>query len=153
QRDDMRSLRPIVADVTQPSTLKALPVCGTTLYCVGFDRGSGNSMREVYVDGLANVLRLLPDGGKFIYVSSTGVYGDAGGGWVDESTPVNPTDEGGQVAWEAEQLLQRLRPDAVILRLAGIYGPGRLLRRAKSMRSGEPIAADPEKWLNLIQVD
>jgi nucleoside-diphosphate-sugar epimerase len=153
--DELRAIgiEPIVADVMLPTTLQALPKCGTTVYCVGFDRGAGKSMHDVYVDGLANVLAALPNGGRLIYVSSTGVYGDAGGDWVDETTPPNPTDEGSRVVWEAEQLLQQLRPDAVILRLAGIYGPGRLLRRSQSLRSGEPIADDPDKWLNLIHVD
>src|SRR5262245_16921725 len=70
--DEVRAcgVEPIVADVTQPFTLKALPDCGTTLYCVGFDRGSGQPMRKVYVDGLANVVRRCQlAGGSFMWAA------------------------------------------------------------------------------------
>src|SRR5262249_32786728 len=50
-------------------------------------------------------------------------------------------------------LLLRRRPDAIVLRFAGIYGPGRLLRRKAALESRQPIAANPEAWLNLIHVD
>jgi nucleoside-diphosphate-sugar epimerase len=144
---------PRVADVTEPATLRDLPNCGAAVYCVGYDRHAGHSMRKVYVQGLANVLAVTPGCDRFIYVSSAGVYGDAAGDWVDETTPVNPTDEAGSIVCAAEQLLRRLRPDAMVLRFAGIYGPGRLLRRVESLQNGEPIAADPDKWLNLIHVE
>jgi len=70
---------------------------------------------------------------------------------VDESSPCEPIEESGRVVLEAERMLHELLPNAVVLRFAGIYGPGRLLRE-KSIRAGEPIAADPEKWLNLVHV-
>jgi nucleoside-diphosphate-sugar epimerase len=146
-------IAPIAADVLVPDSLRSLPACATTIYCIGFDRSSGRSMRDVYVQGLANVLAALPRPGRFIYVSSTGVYGDADGNWVDETTPPDPADESGRVVRDAEELLRQARPDAIILRFAGIYGPRRLLRRVESLLSGEPIAADPDKWLNLIHVE
>lgn len=155
RKDDLLRLgiAPISADVLVPESLRSLPACATAVYCIGFDRRSGHTMRDVYVNGLANVLTALPPTRRFIYVSSTGVYGDAGGDWVDESTPPNPEDESGRVVLDAEQMLRRMRPDAIILRFAGIYGPGRLLRRVESVRIGEPISGDPDKWLNLIHVE
>lgn len=53
---------------------------------------------------------------------------------------------------EAERLLRSRLPSAVILRFAGIYGPGRLMR-GQSIKAGEPIIGDAEKWLNLIHVE
>src|SRR4051812_1668416 len=48
--------RPIVADVTDPASLQNLPVADSILFAVGFDRGGNQSIHQVYVDGLANVL-------------------------------------------------------------------------------------------------
>src|SRR5262249_7250102 len=61
-------------------------------------------------------------------------------------------EEAGRVVREAELLLRRRLPEAIVLRFAGIYGPGRLLRQ-KANAKGEPITADAERWLSLIQVD
>jgi nucleoside-diphosphate-sugar epimerase len=44
-------------------------------------------------------------------------------------------------------------PSANVLRLSGIYGPGRLLARIESLRAGEPVAGNPDAWLNLIHVE
>jgi nucleoside-diphosphate-sugar epimerase len=145
-------LDPIVADVTEPTTLTPLPRTSTVLYAVGMDRSAGRSMRDVYVDGLANVLAALPAGGQFIYVSSTGVYGQSNGGFVDEFSPTEPTEESGKVVLEAESLLHERRPDAVILRFAGLYGPHRLLRKQPVLK-GEPLLGDADKWLNLVHVE
>jgi len=59
------------------------------------------------------------------YLSTTGVYGDHGGDWVDESTPLTPTTERGRLRAEAEARWQALGLPVHIFRLAGIYGPGR----------------------------
>jgi nucleoside-diphosphate-sugar epimerase len=149
--EELRSLgiEPVVGDVTDPAL--RLPAADTVLYAVGLDRSAGWTMREVYVGGLTSVLNALT-AQRFIYVSSTGVYGQAGGEWVDEASPTEPADEGGRVVLECERLLREWRPDAVVLRFAGIYGPGRVIRRA-AVERGEPIAADPDGWLNLIHVE
>jgi nucleoside-diphosphate-sugar epimerase len=154
-RDAKRQLagvEPIVCDVLQASTLTALPRVDTVLYAIGFDRTSGASMRAVYVDGLANVLAHLPTPGRFIYVSSSSVYGQTDGGWADETSPTAPQEESGRIVLDAEAVLRAKRPDAIVLRFAGIYGPGRLLRR-QTIEQGEPIVGDADKWLNLIHVD
>jgi nucleoside-diphosphate-sugar epimerase len=152
--DELRGLGliPVIGDVTDPASLRGLPPAETVLYAVGLDRAAGRSMREVYVTGLANVLDALPGPRRFVYVSSTGVYGQSDGGWVDEGAPAELAEESGRVVREAERLLHQRLPGAVILRFAGIYGPGRLLRQ-QAIRAGEPLAGDPEQWLNLVHVD
>jgi nucleoside-diphosphate-sugar epimerase len=68
---------------------------------------------------------------------------------VDRRTnATEPRDESGRIVREAETLLTT---DAVVLRFAGIYGPGRLIG-AVGLRAGKPIAGDPNGWLNLIHV-
>src|SRR4051794_11880115 len=65
---------PVVCDVLVRERCKSLPAVDTVLYCVGFDRSSGKSMRDVYVRGLSHVLDPLPRPGRFLHVRSTGVY-------------------------------------------------------------------------------
>jgi nucleoside-diphosphate-sugar epimerase len=146
---------PHVADVTQPETLMNLPQAGTVLFAVGFDRTSGRSIGEVYAGGLANVLAVLGDRPRrFIYVSSTGVYGPGDGGTVDENTPCHPDRDGGRACLAAEQALltSLLGECSIILRLAGIYGPGRIPRSA-DLLAGKPLSTWPDTHLNLIHVD
>ncbi len=106
---------------------------------VAADERTEAAYRAAYVDGTANVLDALErDGvrpGRILFVSSTAVYGDAGGGWLDEDSPTAPASVTGAVIREAEDLLHSRRPDAIVLRLAGIYGPGRT-RLIDQVRSG-----------------
>ncbi len=150
-----RGLEPIVADVARPETLLQLPAADSVLYAVGFDARSGTSRRQVYVEGLGAVLDALPnETRRVIFISSTGVYGDAGGDWVDEDTPCRPTREAGRELLAAEQLLasHRLGQRAIVLRMAGMYGHERLPRQA-DIRAGKAILAASDSWLNLIHVD
>ena len=59
------------------------------------------------------------------YLSTTGVYGNHNGGWVDENSPLKPTTTRGQLREEAEFAWSKLNVNLHIFRLAGIYGPGR----------------------------
>jgi nucleoside-diphosphate-sugar epimerase len=144
-----------VANVLQPHTLTRLPAVDSVLYAIGYDRASEASRHEVYVDGLRNVLDALPAStGKLIYVSSTGVYGQSHGEWVDESSPCEPVREGGKACLAAEQWLAShpLGQRAIVLRMAGLYGPGRI-PNAAAIRAGEPIGVAEHGYLNLVHVD
>jgi nucleoside-diphosphate-sugar epimerase len=148
-------LLPLVADVTRPETLVDLPAAETIFFAVGYDRTASASIAEVYAGGVKNVLAALPTAaGNFIYTSTIGVYGSAGGEWVDERTSPRPLREGGRASLAAEQELatHSLGKRSVVLRLAGLYGPGRIPHLDK-LRDGEPIAAPSAGWLNLIHVD
>lgn len=145
-------VEPVVCDALDSDSLKHLPDARTVVHCVGFDRQAGPTLRRVYVEGLTNALAALRGSPRLVHLSSTSVYGQADGGDVDEAAVTEPADESGQVVLEAERALRALRPDAVVLRLAGIYGPGRLIR-AKDLQAGRLLAIDPEKWLNLIHVE
>ena len=143
------------ADITRPDTLQDLPVAETVLFAVGFDRSDGQSIEQVYAGGMRNVLAALSTGvRRVIYISTTGVYGPGDGEWVDEQTPPDPRREGGRASLAAEEVLAAhpLGKNAVVLRLAGIYGPGRIPFIDK-LRSDEPIVAPSSGHLNLIHVD
>jgi nucleoside-diphosphate-sugar epimerase len=91
-----------------------------------------------------------------IYLSTIGVYGDSGGAWVDEDTPAAPQSERGQHRLAAEQAWQKLgdrRGIAVaVLRLAGIYGPGRNALRQIARGDARRIVK-PGQVFNRIHVD
>jgi nucleoside-diphosphate-sugar epimerase len=154
-----QGIEPLIMDVLHPASLRNLPAADRVFYCVGFDRSAGASMRAVYVDGLLNVLDSLPhEVSRLVYASSTGVFGQTDREWVDEQTPPCPRTESGIICLEAEERLRdwsQKRAGAVsvvILRFAGLYGPGRVVRRALVER-GEPVPGDPSRLFNLIHVD
>lgn len=91
---------------------------------------------------------------RFIYVSTTGVYGKGSGEWIDEATLPDPQRDGGKASLAAERELAShpLGAHGVILRLAGIYGPGRVPFLDK-LRNAEPVPALATGFLNLIHVD
>lgn len=147
-----RAWTPIVCDLHEPRSLVAVPKVDVVVFAVARDRSTNRTMTEVYVDGLAAILANIPQPTRWVHVSSSSVYEQTGGEWVDETSPTTPSDTAGQVMLQAERLLLEKRPDAIVLRFSGIYGPGRWLR-SKSIQAGEPIVGDGDKWLNLIHVD
>ncbi|WP_047553407.1 SDR family oxidoreductase [Methylotenera sp. G11] len=129
----------IAADVTQPSTLTGLEsLCPDMIvYCVAAGGQTDAEYKAAYVDGLRNVLATQVNNSRLkhvFFVSSSRVYGQDSQALLDENTPALPADFGGQRLLEAEHLLQALPCGTTVLRLSGIYGPGRLrmLNLAKS---------------------
>ncbi len=153
-------MTPIVLNLAQAMRIPQLPDVDAVLWSVGFERSSGASRQAIWIDGLQRLLNALPpqtEPRRILYTSSTSVYGDGNGQDVDESTIPDPTSEGGIVCLAAEQLLQNFATQSSacvsILRLAGIYGPHRLLRRAADLQTNLPITSPPDEWLNLIHVE
>jgi nucleoside-diphosphate-sugar epimerase len=120
------------ADLTS-GELPPVPADTTAVVvAIAADSPTEEAYRAAYVEGLAHVLDAVAASGapvrRILFVSSTAVYGDADGGWVDETTTPNPAGFSGRIICEAEELLlDRLRGTGmspVVLRLGGIYGPG-----------------------------
>ena len=148
-------LCPLVGDVTEPDSLPELPIVDTVLFAVGWDRSTNKSPYQVHVDGLSQLLERLRDHvRRIIYISSTGVYSQTDDQWIDESSPAEPTRDSGKACLQAEQLLlqSRFADRAVVLRLAGIYGPQRVPQK-QIVTANQPIQVDPDGYLNLIHVD
>jgi nucleoside-diphosphate-sugar epimerase len=148
-------IRPIVGDLLAEEALSLPQDVRSVLFSVGYDRSAGTSIHDVYVGGLSRAIAGLPDSiERFVYISSTGVYGDFAGETVDEESPCQPTRDGGQACLAAEQVLlsSRFARQAIILRLAGLYGPGRI-PRSGDLLAGRPIDAPSKGWLNLIHID
>ena len=132
----------------------------TLLMAVSHAAQPGIPHSESHTRGLANLKRALQsinsiDEFEWIYLSTTGVFRQGGSGdWVDEESEVLPVRPGAIAAWKAEQWLTNNleRDDTVILRPAGIYGPGRV-PRWQAIRDRLPLESDPESFLNLIHID
>ena len=150
----------VAADL-RSTDLPVVPADTTAVVvAVAADSPTEAAYRAAYVDGLAHVLDALERDAvtprRVLFVSSTAVYGDAAGGWVDESTTAAPGGFSGRVLLEAEDLLlSRLRGTGsvpVVLRLGGIYGPGRT-RLIDQVRSGAAVIPDEPRYTNRIHRD
>lgn len=149
-------IRWLAADLTCQETLAVLPKGITQLvYAPAPQARESEAYRAVYVDGLRHVLHALDVASlkRVLFVSSSGVYGEHGDEWVDELTPPAPQGFSGQVLWEAEQWLSNLPIETVVLRLAGLYGPGRL-QLIDRLRAGQARAPREQRhWANRMHAD
>lgn len=151
------SIRPVAADLCEPESLKRLPEDLTgVFYTAGAAEFRDDAYRAAYVTGLANLLDALRNQrqkpSRIIFTSSTGVYEQSDGEWVDESSPTEPSSFSGQRVLEGERLLEASDFPSVILRLGGIYGPGRT-RLIDRVRSGEARRErNGPRYLNLIHL-
>ncbi len=179
------SITPFVADLTQPESLKQIPAVNFVIIAVSPRERNEVAYRKIYLTGVENLLSQLKKSLSppfIIYLSSTGVYGDQRGEWVDEKTPPQPNSERGKILLKAEEQVIKSGLPGVILRLGGIYGPGR--NRIEAFRKGlwpaggefpfsnfasgearphrrdesrpgqgRPRASDADKYMNFIHVD
>jgi len=160
RRFEVEGMEPVIFDIGSTSEWPRLPSTDVILWSVGFDRRPGTHRNDAWIGGLQRLLAAVPrrpQPFRFVYTSSTGIYGDGDGQAVDELTSANPTTEGGISCAAAEQILQDFARTTgnhvAILRLAGIYGPDRLLRRVKDLNERVPLTSEADEWLNLIHVD
>lgn len=123
------------------------------VYVVSAGRSGAAAYRAAYVAGLRNLLNCdgIRSAGRLVFVSSTSVYGQSDGEWVDADSPTSPQRFNGQIMLEAEHLAVS-QPGGVALRLGGIYGPGRE-RMLGWVREQLPCVADPPQFTNRIHRD
>jgi nucleoside-diphosphate-sugar epimerase len=149
-------IRRVVGDLTRDDGLAEVPAgLDAAVHVATPGSRDEQAYAAVYRDGLARLVAQVTRNGeapRVLFVSSTTVYGDAGGDWVDETTPVSPASATGQRIAEAEQVLLDAPVEGVVLRLAGIYGPGRT-RQIDAVRSGEAVRPDPPVHGNRIHRD
>lgn len=152
------AIRPIAADLGDPPTLAGLPAgLDYVVYAAAADGHSESAYRRAYADGVAALLSALAEQGqsphRIFFTSSTGVYGQTAGEWVDESSPTEPESWTGRILLEAERRLLAGPFPATVVRLGGIYGPGRT-RLIRLVQSGEATyARDQPAYTNRIHRD
>jgi nucleoside-diphosphate-sugar epimerase len=109
--------------------------------------------RSAYVEGptalLAGLARRGDRVGRVVFTSSSAVYGQQDGAWVDESSPTDPASPTAKVLVEAEQLLANGPFPVTTLRLTGIYGPGRT-RLIDLVRRGDAVVGSTPSFTNRI---
>jgi nucleoside-diphosphate-sugar epimerase len=156
QRERFAELRaagavPILADLDQPDSLRRLAGLAQRIVHLAPPPGEGVLDRRT-----RHVTAILPDRAQVVYVSTTGVYGDLGGRWADETQPVAPRNARAQRRVDAERVLRdwarRARGRLSILRVPGIYGADRL--PLKRLQQGTPaLRAEDDVYTNHIHAD
>ncbi|MAT66609.1 MAG: NAD(P)-dependent oxidoreductase [Gammaproteobacteria bacterium] len=147
-------IEPLQLDLDQSLPAGAIPAAGRELYYFAPPPPDGDGDPRI-----ARVLEQLGPGNlprRIVYISTSGVYGDSGGDWIDERFPLNPGTPRGRRRLAAEQALlawsEQTGVAVVILRVPGIYGPGKL--PLERIRQGLPILrAEDCPYTNRIQVD
>ena len=138
---------PIAADVSQPLDPSVLPPeLSTVYYTAAASERTDAGYLSAYVHGVDNLISALEGQTKlkrFIFVSSTSVYAQRGGAWVDEDSPTEPDHFTGQRMLEAESRVSSSPWNSTCIRFGGIYGAGRE-RLLKSVLSGTAKLKDPE---------
>jgi nucleoside-diphosphate-sugar epimerase len=152
-------IQPLFGDVTKLETLTALPQnFDWVVNCVAAG-GDAENYRQVYLQGTRNLIEWLGPNPpkKFIYTSSTSVYGQTDGSQVKESSPTEPLMETAKILVETEKVLlvavaERKFP-AVILRVAGIYGPDRGHWFKQFLKNEARMEGDGSRIMNVIHRD
>lgn len=141
-------------DVTEPASLRLPLALDYVFVILTPGESSDEAYRRTFVDGLGNVLAALDGQGlkRLFFVSSTGVYGQEDGAWVDEASVAEAGGFSGRRLLEAEKLLVLQNVPYTVLRFAGIYGPGRL-RLLRWVQEGRPVQAEPPSWTNRIHIE
>jgi nucleoside-diphosphate-sugar epimerase len=160
--EEMQSvgITPLHADITQPATLAKLPRdFDWVVNCTASGGGGAEDYRKIYLEGNRNLIAWLADSPvkKFVYTSSTSVYAQNDGSIVTESSATEPEAPTSQVLVETEKFLLSAVAEqkfpAVVLRVAGIYGPGRGHSFKAFLRGDARIEGDGARWLNMIHRD
>jgi len=154
------SYTPLQANLTEPGSLETLAALDVpfdyVVLCASASGGDAEAYRQVYFEGTGHLLaRLKGQAPKaFVYTGSTSVYSQTDGSWVDELSPTEPESESGLWLLRTEQRILDAHREwglaARILRVAGIYGPGRgsLLRRVLSGQAH--LEGSGDRWTNRI---
>lgn len=117
------------ADLSRPETLRAVPPVDVLVYAASADSSSDAAYRSAYPLGLGNVLEALAltaaPPTRVLFVSTTAVYAQQNGEWVDETSATLPEHFSGLRTLEAEAVLAANASCGIAVRCGGIYGPGR----------------------------
>ena len=147
-------IEPLDANLDDPGTLGALPTAGALVFY--FAPPPGGGIADTRVRNFCASIGVGAEPRRIVYMSTSGVYGDAGGGTVTEETPPDPQTARGKRRLDAETVFREwgahLNVDIVILRVTGIYGPGRY--PVSQLAGGQPVLREEEGFLtNRIHAD
>jgi nucleoside-diphosphate-sugar epimerase len=148
-------VRAVAGDLDRPESLAALAVAADVLLHAAppTESGARDARTRNLVAALAGA-RMLPR--RVVYISTSGVYGDCGGAWVDESRPVHPETDRARRRADAEQVLgdwgRSSGVEIVVLRAPGIYAADRL--PVERLKKGTPVLrAEDDVYTNHVHAD
>jgi nucleoside-diphosphate-sugar epimerase len=138
-----------VLDLRHTDALRQLPRrhFNVVIHCASSAHGNIEDYRAVFFEGTKNIMGSL-EYENFIFCSSTSVYAQADGGWVDESSAAEPIRETGQVLRDTEELV--LAANGTVARLSGLYGPGRCVPLQKLLAGQATIEGDGTRVMNAL---
>jgi nucleoside-diphosphate-sugar epimerase len=153
-RLEERGIRPVVANLDEPETLRGLTTRGATLFYFAPPPGGGHL--DTRARNFCAALTPGEEPAKIVYMSTSGVYGTSGDTLVTEETPPDPQTARGKRRLDAERVFSAWGRErgvpVVILRVTGIYGPGRL--PVSQLTSGQPVLREEESsYTNRIHAD
>ena len=153
------AIRMVCADVTKPDTLNCITA---RRWCAVFialtaDSFDAESYQRSYVDGLRNVIAALPASmgaeSPLLFASSTSVYSQHNGEWVDENSATEPTGFSGKTMLAAESLLSNSPLTGCALRYGGLYGGNTRHRLLERCANGDLCARTPTVYSNRMHID
>lgn len=150
-----KGVQALRADLTRTDSLNELPEqIDTVFYTAAAKSRNPAVYRDVYLDGLDNLLRALTDLGerprRVLFTSSTSVYAQRRGEWVDEESVTQPDQPTAELLLLGERLLLASDFESVVLRLGGLYGPGRTGLIDRVRRGDARIRPGPPHYTNRI---
>ena len=156
---EMFHIHPVRADLNVPKTLRNLPQVDQVVFCQA-PANKNDSYRRTYMEGTRKLLAALKGERlqKILFISSTSVYAQKDGSWVDEKTKTGEKDKTDETArlnaeflLEAEKAVAESGRPYAILRLAGLYGPRR--HRLRPLREGKIKPVFSELYTNRIHLE
>jgi nucleoside-diphosphate-sugar epimerase len=149
----LSGVQALEGDVTEPTTLRFPSGLDYVFVLLAPGESGEAAYRRVYYDGTRNVLAALAGQSlrRLFWISSSSVYGQDDGAWVDEESPVEPASATARVLLESEGLVRAGAWPATVVRLSGLYGSGRL-RLVNWVRTARPVQVEPVSWTNRIHV-
>jgi len=145
---------PHAIDITRREQLDNLPgPFDWIINTVSSGHGGTEAYHGIFVVGTQNLIDWFADSPppKYLFTSSTGVYGQTDGSWVDEDSLTEPSGETGQTLLEAESLA--LSIGGIVLRVSGIYGPDRGHLYRQFLKGEAVITGNPNRWMNMVHRD
>jgi nucleoside-diphosphate-sugar epimerase len=149
----------LALDLADPASVDAIPEDVTAIVaCQAASADGADAYRRAYVDVNATLLiaaRRLPLSG-YVYTSSTGVFGQTGGESVEETTEPMPVGPGAETLVEAERIVREAaerRVPARVVRLSGLYGPGRVGILERVQRGVLALGPGDDAWMNFCHLE
>jgi len=143
--------RVCAVDITDASAVsKARSDFGAVVHCASSGGGGVDEYRRIYYEGALNLIKAFP-AATLLLTSSTSVYAQRDGSWVDETSATEPSHETAKILLETERIT--LAHQGIVARLAGIYGPGRSFFLRRFLAGEANVDLTHERYVNQVHRD